>query len=187
MGSALSLILILNLVSSCYANAELENQVQSDIKSDIQSEIKLEAPLRIEKLGPICGKLIRVNAAANPTASAAAKSTAKSTAKLATNAASKKPHFSGVADYYADQFHGRKTASGQIHDKNKYTAAHLTLPFGTKLKVVSRHTGKTCVVTVNDRGPFTKSRIIDLSVAAARELGLITAKSRLVDCYIVED
>ena len=99
----------------------------------------------------------------------------------------RKPHCSGVADYYADQFHGRKTASGQLHDRNKFTAAHRTLPFGTKLKVVNRNTGKACVVTVNDRGPFTKARIIDLSSAAAKELGLMTAKSRLVDCYIVEN
>lgn len=98
-----------------------------------------------------------------------------------------KPHCSGVADFYADHFHGLKTASGQIHDKEKFTAAHRTLPFGTKLKVVNRNTGKACVVTVNDRGPFTKARIIDLSVAAANELGLVTAKSRLVDCYIVEN
>jgi rare lipoprotein A len=99
----------------------------------------------------------------------------------------KSPHCSGVADFYADQFHGRKTASGQLHDRDKFTAAHRTLPFGTKLKVVNRNTGKACIVTVNDRGPFTKSRIIDLSCAAAKELGLMTAKSRLVDCYIVEN
>jgi rare lipoprotein A len=94
--------------------------------------------------------------------------------------------FSGVADYYADRFHGKKTASGQLHDKTKMTAAHLSLPFGTKVKVVSRHTGKSCVVTVNDRGPYTKNRIIDLSFAAAKELGLVTAGSRLVDCYLIE-
>jgi rare lipoprotein A len=99
----------------------------------------------------------------------------------------KSPHCSGIADYYADMFHGRKTASGQMHDREKFTAAHRTLPFGTKLKVVNRNTGKACIVTVNDRGPFTKSKIIDLSCAAARELGLMTAKSRLVDCYIVEN
>jgi rare lipoprotein A len=94
--------------------------------------------------------------------------------------------FSGVADYYADRFHGKRTASGQLHDKMKMTAAHLSLPFGTKVKVVSRHTGKSCVVTVNDRGPYTKNRIIDLSFAAAKELGLVTAGSRLVDCYLIE-
>jgi rare lipoprotein A len=97
-----------------------------------------------------------------------------------------KANFSGVADFYADCFHGKRTASGQVHDRTKLTAAHRTLPFGTKLKVVNRHTGKSCVVTVNDRGPFTQNRIIDLSMAAAKELGLVTAGSRMVDCYLVE-
>jgi rare lipoprotein A len=98
----------------------------------------------------------------------------------------RKANFSGVADYYADCFHGKRTASGQVHDRTKLTAAHRTLPFGTKLKVVNRHTGKSCVVTVNDRGPFTQNRIIDLSMAAAKELGLVTAGSRMVDCYLDE-
>jgi rare lipoprotein A len=111
----------------------------------------------------------------SPAKPAASKSTAKH-----------KVAFSGVADYYADRFHGKKTASGQLHDKTKMTAAHLSLPFGTKVKVVSRNTGKSCVVTVNDRGPYTKNRIIDLSFAAAKELGLVTAGSRLVDCYLIE-
>ncbi len=97
-----------------------------------------------------------------------------------------KANFSGVADYYADCFHGKRTASGQLHDRTKLTAAHRTLPFGTKLKVVNRKTGKSCVVTVNDRGPFTENRIIDLSMAAAKELGLLTASSRMVDCYLEE-
>ncbi|MDR3615915.1 MAG: septal ring lytic transglycosylase RlpA family protein [Candidatus Obscuribacterales bacterium] len=114
----------------------------------------------------------------------AKESSAKSAASKST--AKHKVAFSGVADYYADRFHGKKTASGQLHDKTKMTAAHLSLPFGTKVKVVSRHTGKSCVVTVNDRGPYTKNRIIDLSFAAAKELGLVTAGSRLVDCYLIE-
>jgi rare lipoprotein A len=122
-----------------------------------------------------------------PVKPAASKST--TTAKKqssSTGTTSRKVAFSGVADYYADRFHGRKTASGQLHDKTKMTAAHLSLPFGTKVKVVSRHTGKSCIVTVNDRGPYTKNKIIDLSLAAAKELGLVTAGSRLVDCYLVE-
>ncbi len=98
-----------------------------------------------------------------------------------------KPKISGTADYYADKFHGRKTASGQIHDKTKFTAAHRTLPFGTKLKIVNRTNGKSVVVVVNDRGPFTKSRLIDLSYAAAKEIELISSKTRLVDCFLVEE
>lgn len=97
-----------------------------------------------------------------------------------------KAAFSGIADYYSDYFHGKRTASGQLHDRMKFTAAHRSLPFGTKLKVVNRHNGKSCVVTVNDRGPFTPNRIIDLSKAAALELGMMNTGSRMVDCYIVD-
>ena len=138
-----------------------------------------EAPLRIEKLGPILGTLQIA-----PHTNSGSKSVKADPSLVRVG---KKPHCSGVADYYAERFHGMKTASGQIHDKEKFTAAHRSLPFGTKLKVVNRHTGKACIVTVNDRGPFTKSRIIDLSAAAARELGLPASRSRLVDCYLVEE
>ncbi len=70
------------------------------------------------------------------------------------------------ASYYADKFHGKKTASGKIFDMNKLTAAHKTLPFGTKLKVTNQANGKSVIVEVNDRGPFVKSREIDLSKKA---------------------
>ena len=95
------------------------------------------------------------------------------------------PAFSGTADYYADCFHGKKTASGQLHDKTKLMAAHRSLPFGTNVKLVNRRTKKSCVVVINDRGPYTKGRIIDVSEEAARKLGLISG-TRLVDGYIVD-
>lgn len=75
-----------------------------------------------------------------------------------------------VASYYANKFHGRKTASGAIFDTEKLTAAHKTLPFGTKLKVTNLANGKSVVVEVNDRGPFVKGREIDLSRAAFMEI-----------------
>lgn len=93
--------------------------------------------------------------------------------------------FSGVADYYADVFHGRRTASGQVHDKHKLTAAHRTLPFGTKVKLVNRRNKRSCVVVINDRGPFSKNRVIDVSQAAARELGLFGG-ARMIDAYILD-
>ncbi|HEY9719739.1 MAG TPA: septal ring lytic transglycosylase RlpA family protein, partial [Trichormus sp.] len=96
------------------------------------------------------------------------------------------PNFSGVADYYADFFHGKRTASGQLHDKNKLTAAHRSLPFGTKVKLVNRRNKRSCIVVINDRGPFTKNKIIDVSQEAARKLGLFSAGSRMVDCYVVQ-
>ena len=79
----------------------------------------------------------------------------------------------GEASYYADALHGNKTASGVPYDKNAMTAAHRTLPFGTKVKVTYLKTGKSVEVVINDRGPHVKGRIIDLSRAAARVLGLI--------------
>jgi len=79
---------------------------------------------------------------------------------------------SGEASYYSDKLHGRPTASGEPYDKNKLTAAHPELPFGTQLKVTYLKTGKSVVVTVNDRGPRTGGRVIDLSRAAAERIGL---------------
>ena len=78
---------------------------------------------------------------------------------------------SGTASYYADKFDGRRTASGETFRNGGYTAAHRTLPFGTRVRV-SRG-DRSVVVRINDRGPFAKGRVIDLSKAAARDLGLI--------------
>lgn len=78
----------------------------------------------------------------------------------------------GKAAYYADSLQGNKTASGEPYDKNAMTAAHRTAPFGTKVKVTYPKTGKTVEVTVNDRGPRKEGFIIDVSGAAAVELGL---------------
>ena len=80
--------------------------------------------------------------------------------------------FSGVAAYYDKNYHGR-TAAGDQYDPEKLTAAHRTLPFGTRLKVTDRKTGRSVEVVVNDRGPFTRGRVLDLSLAAARELRML--------------
>jgi len=79
----------------------------------------------------------------------------------------------GEASYYADSLHGNKTASGKPYDKNGMTAAHRSLPFDTKVKVTYLKTGKSVEVVINDRGPHAKNRIIDLSGAAARAVGLV--------------
>ena len=79
----------------------------------------------------------------------------------------------GIAAYYATAFHGRRTASGSIYDERDLTAAHRTLPFGTRVRVTHLANGKEVVVTINDRGPFKKGRVIDLSREAARRLDLI--------------
>jgi len=80
---------------------------------------------------------------------------------------------SGVISYYAKKFHGRKTASGERFDSKALTAAHRTLPFGTEVKVTNLDNGKSVNVRVNDRGPFHADRVMDVSPAAARELGLM--------------
>jgi rare lipoprotein A len=80
----------------------------------------------------------------------------------------------GKASYYSNNLQGRRTASGEKYDKNKYTAAHKSYPFGTKLKITHTANGKTTVVIVNDRGPYANFRLIDVSFAAAKELDLLT-------------
>ncbi len=79
----------------------------------------------------------------------------------------------GIASYYADKFVGRTTANGDKYKHNKLTAAHKTLPFGTKVKVTNLNNKKTVIVVINDRGPFVKGRIIDLSKSAAKKLNFI--------------
>lgn len=80
--------------------------------------------------------------------------------------------FSGLAAYYDKHYRGR-TAAGVPYDPHKFTAAHRSLPFGTKLKVVDRRSGRSVEVVVNDRGPFTRGRVLDLSLAAAKELRML--------------
>ncbi|MBO2008699.1 septal ring lytic transglycosylase RlpA family protein [Hymenobacter negativus] len=82
---------------------------------------------------------------------------------------------SGQGSYYADKFNGRPTTSGEIYRSGKMTAAHNTLPFGTLIKVTNVKNGKSVKVTVNDRGPHVKGRIVDVSGKAARKLDLVQA------------
>ncbi len=78
----------------------------------------------------------------------------------------------GLASYYADRYHGRQTASGERFDQQAMTAAHRSLPFGTRVRVTRLDNGRETVVRINDRGPYSRGRIIDLSRRAARELGM---------------
>jgi rare lipoprotein A len=91
----------------------------------------------------------------------------------------------GKATYYSDKLAGRKTASGARYDPKAKTAAHRTLPFGTVIEV-SRKDGRWVRVVVNDRGPFTKGRIVDLSRAAAEDIDLIQAGVADVTLWVVE-
>lgn len=78
----------------------------------------------------------------------------------------------GDASWYGHPYHGRRTASGEVYDMHDLTAAHRSLPFGTRVRVTRRDTGADVVVRITDRGPFIKGRIIDLSLAAAEKIGL---------------
>ncbi|MGF1547858.1 MAG: septal ring lytic transglycosylase RlpA family protein [Thiotrichales bacterium] len=82
-------------------------------------------------------------------------------------------HSHGTASYYGGRFHGRTTASGEVFDENDWTAAHLELPFGTQVKVTNLKNKKSTVVTINDRGPYTGDRVIDVSKRVAKELGFV--------------
>jgi rare lipoprotein A len=92
-----------------------------------------------------------------------------------------------MASYYARKYNGRKTASGEIYDMRKMTAAHRTLPFGIKVRVTDLSSGRSVIVRINDRGPFTKGRIIDLSLAAAQKLGIVEAGSAKVQVDLLPE
>ena len=92
----------------------------------------------------------------------------------------------GVSSYYGEQFHGRKTANGEVFNMYKLTAAHRVLPLGTIVKVTNLSNGRWVVVKVNDRGPFIEGRILDLSFAAALELEMVQAGTTKVMIEIVE-
>ena len=79
----------------------------------------------------------------------------------------------GLASWYGGKHHGKLTASGEVFNQNHLTAAHKTIPWGTKVKVINLDNGKSCDVRINDRGPFKEGRIIDVSRAAARALGMV--------------
>ncbi|MCB0364355.1 MAG: septal ring lytic transglycosylase RlpA family protein [Bdellovibrionaceae bacterium] len=95
-------------------------------------------------------------------------------------------HSQGVASYYGKRFHGHKTASGEKFDMNQMTAAHPNLPFGSVVLVQSVATGKTVQVRINDRGPFIKNRIIDLSYQAAKALGFIHKGMEKVKIFVLQ-
>ena len=92
----------------------------------------------------------------------------------------------GVASYYGRRFHGRLTANGERFNMNAMTAAHKTLPFGTKVRVTNPRNGKSVTVRINDRGPFIKGRTIDLSRGAAQRIGMIASGHARVKMELVE-
>jgi len=92
----------------------------------------------------------------------------------------------GIASYYSDVFQGKKTASGSTYDRNKLTAAHKKLPFGTKVKITNLKNNKSVIVTITDRGPYSKKRMVDLSYAAAKEINLIKSGISKVKLEVIK-
>ncbi len=93
----------------------------------------------------------------------------------------------GSASYYAARFNGRRTASGERFDNGAMTAAHRTLPFGSLVRVTNTANGKSVIVRINDRGPFSAGRMIDVSRAAADELGLVARGHGNVELALIAD
>lgn len=92
----------------------------------------------------------------------------------------------GIASYYADKFNGRRTASGETFSNGALTAAHRSLPFGSKVRVTNPANGRSVVVRINDRGPFHGNRLIDLSKSAASSLGIIQRGSGRVELALID-
>lgn len=92
----------------------------------------------------------------------------------------------GIAAYYSNVFHGRRTASGERYDKNAYTAAHKRLPFGTRIRIMNLENDKSVVVKINDRGPSSKKRILDVSRRAARDLDFVRKGLTKVRLEVIE-
>lgn len=97
------------------------------------------------------------------------------------------PPVTGTASFYSHEFHGRKTASGEIYDENELTAAHRTYAFGTQVRVTNLENDRSVVVTVNDRGPHNRHRVIDVSRRAADLLGFVSAGTTRVRLQVVEN
>jgi rare lipoprotein A len=97
-----------------------------------------------------------------------------------------RPSQTGIASWYGPGFHGKATANGEIYDQNQFTAAHQTLPLGTRVMVTSLENGRAAQVVINDRGPFAKGRIIDLSFAAAQAINMVGPGTALVRLDVID-
>lgn len=128
--------------------------------------------------------LVSPDAAAEPAGDGHAATAHKVSAHAATAHNGSAHSFSGHAHWYGEPFHGRRTASGRIYDMHKLTAAHPSLPFGTKVKVTHKRTGKSCIVEITDRCPRLSQRVIDLSKGAFQEIGA-SGGIAAVDCIVM--
>lgn len=106
--------------------------------------------------------------------------------KPAENPSDKATTYQGIVSYYAHDFHGKKTANGEIFDMHKLTAAHRSFPFNSKVRVTNISNGKSCVVRINDRGPFKLERIMDLSLGAAEAIEMTKSGTATVTLEVLE-
>ena len=102
-----------------------------------------------------------------------------------TSSGSYKDELEGIASYYAEDFHGRKTSNGETYDMHAMTAAHRTLPFNSRVRVTNLDNKRSVEVRINDRGPFKDNRVIDLSFKAALEIGLISKGTAYVSIEVL--
>jgi rare lipoprotein A len=103
------------------------------------------------------------------------------------NLTNKSSALEGISSYYGYKFHGKLTASGEKFDMHQLTAAHKTLPFNTLIRVTNLDNGKSVIVKINDRGPFVKNRILDLSYGAAQKIDMINSGTARVRIEIIKD
>lgn len=134
--------------------------------------VKVAKPATVKAKSVVVAKPMK---ATKKVAAAAVKPKAKSKVVAKAKPESGSSFQSGVASWYGGNFHGRKTANGETYNMNEMTAAHKTLPFGTRVRVTNTRNGDSVVVRINDRGPFIAGRIIDLSRAAASEIGVTSS------------
>ena len=140
---------------------------------------KAENSLLLDSTEPVLGLIM------NPKLEKEVESTAdKNKASVVVEEAIEK--LTGIVSWYSDKFHGQKTSSGELYNKNNYTAAHRSLPYGTKVKVTNVKNGKSVIVKINDRGPHTKSRMLDLSKAAFNEIGSVDSGILKVEMEVVD-
>lgn len=97
----------------------------------------------------------------------------------------KQGHLLGISSYYGEKFHGRKTANGETFNMYDFTAAHKTLPFGTIIEIENLSNNKKVTVRINDRGPFVRNRILDISYAAAKEIGMLQSGTAKISGRII--
>lgn len=145
-------------VKAAKAKAHKAVNVSSDDKP-VKAKKKVASAAKAKKVASV---------AKSKKAASAAK--AKKVAKASSSGGSS--YQSGIASWYGGKFHGRKTANGETYNMNALTAAHKSLPFGTKVRVTNTRNGDSVVVRINDRGPFVAGRVIDLSRAAAGQIGV---------------